>query len=178
LGTEATVLTMLNYLLLQYDEYAYATVVVAMLAYALFRMRQKSRSVQTEAFPEVAAQAHAEFQVTSQTPGKTQSSDPVAWWNHEDFPYSAPWWLRYPASIGVFAGSYWAFFEWDRKAGCVFGALLVVIGLGLIRELFFGVLLATLAGLALWAVGATVAALPVSIAIIIGAMIIAQAMRR
>jgi hypothetical protein len=169
---------MLSNLLLQYGEYAYGTAVVAVFAYALFRMRQKSKSVHTEAFPEVAAQAHAELQVTSQTPGKTQSSDPVAWWNHEDFPYSAPWWLRYPASISVFAGSYWAFFEWDKKAGWVFGALLVVIGIGLIRELFFGVLLATLAGLALWAVGAAVAALPVSVAIIIGAMIIAQAARR
>jgi len=169
---------MLSNLLLQYGEYAYATVIIAVLAYALFRMRQKSKSVQTEAFPEVAARADAELQFNSQTPGKTQSSDPVAWWNHEDFPYSAPWWLRYPASIGVFAGSYWAFFEWDNKAGWVFGALLVVIGLGLIREFFFGVLVAILAGLALWAVGAAVAALPVSVAIIIGAMIIAQAMRR
>jgi len=170
--------TMLSNLLLQYGEYAYATVVIAALAYALFRMRQKSKSVQTEAFPEVAAQPDTELQIHSQTPGKTQSSDPVAWWNNEDFPYSAPWWLRYPASIGVFAGSYWAFFEWDKKAGWVFGALLVVGGLGLIRELFLGVLVATLAGLALWAVGAAVAALPVSVAIIIGAMIIAQAMRR
>lgn len=163
---------------MQYGEYAYATVVIAVLAYALFSMRRKSKSVQTEAFPEVAAQADAELQITSQPTGKTESSDPVSWWNHEDIPYSAPWWLRYPASIGVFAGSYWAFFEWDKKAGWVFGALLVIIGLGLIRELFFGALLATVAGLVLWAVGAAVAVLPVSVAIIIGAMIIAQAMRR
>lgn len=45
------------------------------------------------------------------------------WWDEDDFPYNAPWWLRYPAS-------------------------------------------------------AAVAALPVSIAIIIGAMIIAQAIKR
>lgn len=171
-------ITMLSNLLSQYGEYGYATVIIAVLAYALFRVRQKSKSVQTDAFPEVAAQADAELQIISQTPGKTQSSDPVAWWNHEDFPYSAPWWLRYPASIGVFAGAHWAFFEWNKKAGWVLGTLLVVIGLGLIRELFLGILLATLAGLALWAVGAAVAALPVSVAIIIGAMIIAQAMRR
>jgi hypothetical protein len=169
---------MLTNFLLQYGEYAYATVFIAGLVYALFRMRQKRKSVQTEALPNIAAQTDAELQITLQATGETQSSDPVAWWNHEDVPYSAPWWLRYPASIGVFAGSYWAFFEWDKKAGWVFGALSVVIGLGLIRELFFGVLVAILAGLALWAVGAAVAALPVSVAIIIGAMIIAQAMRR
>ena len=81
-------------------------------------------------------------------------------------------------SIGVFAGSYWIFFDWDEKAGWVGGAFLVIIGLGLIRELFLGVLLATVVGLALWAVGSAVAALPVSLAIIIGAMIIAQALRR
>lgn len=170
---------MLSSILLQYGEYAYATVVIAVLAYALFRIRQKNKSVQTEAFPIAASQvADVEPQINSQTSGKTQIADPVAWWNHEDFPYSAPWWLRYPASIGVFACSYWAFFDWDKKVGWAFGALLVVIGLSLIRELFFGVLLATLAGLSLWAVGAAVAALPVSVAIIIGAMIIAQAMRR
>jgi hypothetical protein len=89
-----------------------------------------------------------------------------------------PWWLRYPASVGVFAGSYWAFFDWEKKAGWIFGVLLIIIGLGLVRELLLGVLIAVFAGLALWAIGATVAALPVSVAIIIGAMIIAQAMRR
>jgi len=103
---------------------------------------------------------------------------PVAWWNHEDFPYSAPWWLRYPASTAVFAVSYWAFFEWERKGGWVVGVLFAIIGLGLVRELFLGLLLALLAGLTLWALGAAVAALPVSIAILIGAIIIANAVRR
>ena len=103
---------------------------------------------------------------------------PVAWWNHEDFPYSAPWWLRYPASTTVFAVSYWALFEWDKKAGWVVGVLFAIIGLGLVRELFLGLLLAVIAGLVLWALGAAVAALPVSIAILIGAIIIANAVRR
>lgn len=102
----------------------------------------------------------------------------TAWWNHDDFPYSAPWWLRYPASISVFAASYWSFFEWETKAGWVLGVLLAIIGLGLVRELFLGALLALVVGLVLWAVGAAVAALPVGLAVIIGAMIIARAMRR
>ncbi|ESS73983.1 hypothetical protein MGMO_7c00020 [Methyloglobulus morosus KoM1] len=100
------------------------------------------------------------------------------WWNHEDFPYSAPWWFRYPASIVVFGASYFTAFEWDKKVGWIVGALLLIIGLGLIRELFIGILLATVAGLALWAMGAAVSALLVSAAIIIGAMIIATSMRR
>lgn len=103
---------------------------------------------------------------------------PAAWWNHEDFPYSAPWWLRYLASIAVFAVSYWAFFEWEKKAGWLVGVLFAIIGLGLVRELFFGILLALIAGLVLWALGAAVATLPVSVAILIGAIIIANAVRR
>lgn len=107
-----------------------------------------------------------------------QGQASVPWWNHEDFPYSAPWWLRYPASIGVFAASYWAFVEWGKKSGWILGVLLAIIGLGLVRELFFAALLAVIVGLVLWALGAAVVALPVGVAIIIGAMIIAQAMRR
>lgn len=102
----------------------------------------------------------------------------IPWWNHEDFPYSAPWWLRYPASIGIFAASYWCFFEWEKKAGWVVGVLLAIIGLGLAREVLIGAILAVVVGLVLWAVGAAVAALPVGVAIIIGAMIIARAIRR
>lgn len=106
------------------------------------------------------------------------ASAPQKWWDKDDFPYSAPWWLRYPTSAAVFYGSYWSFFEWERRAGWIFGPLLLIIGVGLARELLFGVIVAVVVGLILWALGAAVAALPVSIAIIIGAMIIAQAMRR
>jgi hypothetical protein len=171
---------MLNNALLQYGEYVYATVVVAALVYALFRVRAGSKSKQTGAPHDKAAavQVVPEPTIASQAKSESKSPDPAAWWNQEDFPYSAPWWLRYPASISVFAGSYWTFVEWDKKAGWIFGALLLIIGLGLVRELFLGALVAALAGLALWAVGAAVAALPVSVAIIIGAMIIAKAVRR
>ena len=109
---------------------------------------------------------------------RATSEKSAQWWNHEDFPYSAPWWLRYPASIAVFAGAYWAFFEWNKKASWILGVLLAIIALGLVRELFVAAIVAVLIGLALWAFGAAVAALPVSVAIIIGAMIIAQSARR
>ena len=100
------------------------------------------------------------------------------WWDHEDFPYSAPWWLRYPVSVVVFYVSYWAFFEWEKRAGWILGLLLLIIGVGLARELLFGFIAAALVGGILWALGAVVAVLPVSLAIIIGAVIIAQALRR
>ena len=100
------------------------------------------------------------------------------WWNEDDFPYNAPWWLRYPASAAVFYGAYWSFFEWEKKASWILGSFLLIIGLGLARELLIGVIVAIVVGLVLWAFGAAVAALPVSIAIIIGAMIIAQAIKR
>lgn len=56
--------------------------------------------------------------------------------------------------------------------------LLLVIGVGMVRELFLAVLAATFAALVLWFLGAAAAALPVSAAIIIGAMIIAVTLRR
>lgn len=163
---------MLSNILLQYGEYVYAAVVVAALAYTLLRLRARSKSKQA------IAQEPLEPLLVSKAKSDSTSADQVVWWNKEDFPYSAPWWFRYPVSIGVFGGSYWAFFEWDDKAGWIFGVLLAIIGLGLVRELFLSALVAALAGLALWAVGAAAAALPVSVAIIIGAMIIAQAVRR
>ena len=52
------------------------------------------------------------------------------------------------------------------------------IGLRLVRELTYGLLLAALAWLVLSVLGAAVAALPVSVAIIIDAMIIAESGRR
>lgn len=108
------------------------------------------------------------------------AADPIApqkWWDKDDFPYSAPWWLRYPTSAAILYGSYWSLFEWDKRAGWLFGPLLLIIGIGLARELLLGVLAAVVVGLVLWALGAAFAAIPVSIAIIIGAMIIAQSVK-
>jgi hypothetical protein len=92
--------------------------------------------------------------------------------------FDAKWWVRYPISLIFFAGSYYCAFELERRLGWLFALLLLLGGLGLIRELFVALLLAALAGGLLWAAGAAVAALPVSAAIIIGAMIIAQSLRR
>ena len=92
--------------------------------------------------------------------------------------FNARWWIRYPVSLIFFAGAYYCAFEWDRRLGWLFALLLLVGGIGLVRELFAGFLVALVVGGILWAVGAAVAALPVSAAIIIGAMIIAQSIRR
>lgn len=165
---------------MQYGEYAYAAVVIAALIYVLLRIRKGGASTQAGSTRDAMeiSQASMELPTVSRAKGGDDLPDPAPWWDQEDFPYSAPWWLRYPASIAVFAGSYWAFFEWDKKAGWILGALLTIIGLGLVRELFVGALIAVFAGLVLWAFGAAVAALPVSVAIIIGAMIIAQSVSR
>ncbi len=106
---------------------------------------------------------------------------------------------RYPASIAVFAVSYWAFFEWEKKAGkvgLVVGVFFAIIGLGLVRELFlgilklflgiwgvvelfgWGILLVFIARYVFLPLCAAVAVLPVSVAILIGAIIIANAVRR
>jgi len=111
-------------------------------------------------------------------PKNPQVVGPLGREDSDDFPYSAPWWLRYPASVAVFYGAYWSYMEWEKQAGWIIGTLLLIIGIGLARELLFGVIAAVIVGLVLWGLGAAVAALPVSLAIIIGAMIIAQAMKR
>lgn len=166
--------------LLQYGVFVYAAAVIALLVYALIRLNSKSKSTQAGATREeaVIAEETTALPIVSQASMESGVPEPVAWWNDDDFPYSAPWWLRYPTSIGVFAVSYWAFFDLDKSASWIIGVLFAIIGLALVRELFFGAVIAVFAGLALWWVGAAVAALPVSVAIIIGAMIIAQTMRR
>jgi hypothetical protein len=126
---------------------------------------------------EVAPEVQKPASTTSVRPADPQS--PQKWWQREDFPMSAPWWVRYPLSAAFFYGSYWSFFEWDRRlAGWVFGPLLLIGGMGLARELIVGILVAAAVGIGLWAIGAAFAALPVSAAIIIGAIIIAQAVKR
>jgi hypothetical protein len=126
------------------------------------------KSAQSEAIP-VATHQIAEEQ---------SSSKKVAWWNDENFPYSAPWWLRYPFSTLVFYGAYYTTLEWNARGHWVAGILLFIIGLGLVRELFFGLLLAAATWFLLSVMGAAIAALPISVAIIIGAMIIANSNQR
>ena len=169
-----------NDTLLQYSEYLYAAVIIAVLIYILFRIGKRAGSANKEITPDkpVTPETNMEPPIAEPAQRNILSPDPRPWWDQEDFPYSAPWWFRYPASICVFAGSYWAFFEWGEKAGWILGGLLSIIGLGLVRELLIGALIAAAVGGVLWMFGAAFAALPVSAAIIIGAMIIAQAVRR
>ena len=97
----------------------------------------------------------------------------------DNFPYDAPWWFRYPVGLLVLGGAWYCAFEWQstKWGHWIVAGLLAVIAVGLMRELLFGLILATVAGLVLWGIGGALAALPVSVAIIIGAMIIASKMR-
>jgi len=163
---------------LHYGELVYAAAIVCVLVYIWFRLRRKSHQLRAPSHEDAIPNDDQEPRIDNLSLTRAVNENSAQWWSHEDFPYSAPWWLRYPASITVFSGSYWAFFEWDKKASWIFGVLLAIIALGLVRELFVAAIVAALTGLALWAFGAAVAALPVSVAIIIGAMIIAQSVRR
>ncbi|MFH0134270.1 hypothetical protein ACGLHS_28950 [Variovorax sp. VaC1] len=98
---------------------------------------------------------------------------------YDAFPYDAPWWLRYPLGVAALGGAWYCAFEWQttRWAHWLLAGMFAFMALGLLRELFLGIMVAALVGLALWAFGAAFAALPVSVAIIIGAMIIASRMR-
>ncbi|MEJ8815197.1 hypothetical protein WKW77_29290 [Variovorax ureilyticus] len=102
--------------------------------------------------------------------------------NPDDFPFSAPWWVRYPLGALVMYGAWYCAFEWQSTqiplAHWIFAGMLAIISLGLVRELFLGILVAVVVGLLLWAGGAAIAALPVSVAVIIGALIIAGAMKK
>lgn len=110
------------------------------------------------------------------TPGNGSDGSQVKpWWRADDFPYSAPWWLRYPAGAGLLYAAFAFGFLSDRNAGWMIGVMFSIIVIGLLRELILGLFLAVLVGSLLWAIGAAIAALPVSVAIIIGAMIIANA---
>jgi hypothetical protein len=164
--------------ILQYGEFIYAAAVICVLVCLWIYIRLKVPHPGEPSDKDVSHNDDPKLRIADLALTKRPSEDAAQWWNHEDFPYSAPFWLRYPVSIAVFAVSHWAFFEWEKKAGWVVGVLVAIMGLGLVRELFFGILLALIAGLVLWALGAAVAALPVSVAILIGAIIIANAVRR
>jgi hypothetical protein len=119
------------------------------------------------------------LQVAEQTPNTAPAAGrPIPWWDHEDFPFSAPWWLRYPVGFGCVFGAYYLAFDWAHRLHWLASGFLALVALAFLRELFFGLVLAAIAGLVLWALGAAVVALPVSVAIIIGAVIIANAVRR
>ena len=115
-------------------------------------------------------------EVVEELPKSEQPAQRVS--DEPDPLFDAEWWVRYPVSLLFFAGAYYCALEWEHRFGWLFAVLLLIGGLGLIRELFVALLVALVAGGLLWAVGAAFAALPVSAAIIIGAMIIAQGLRR
>jgi hypothetical protein len=104
---------------------------------------------------------------------------PAAQVPEDNFPYDAPWWLRYPTGLLVLGGAWYCAFEWQstKWGDWIVAGMLAFIAVGLMRELLFGLILAAVAGLLLWGIGGALAALPASVAIIVGAMIIASKMR-
>lgn len=111
----------------------------------------------------------------------TYWTHPDRWWNADGDLYDVPWWARYPAGLLVGYGAWWAISEWDTKkliAPWAICTMLSIIALGLMREVILCVIAAAIVGGLLWAAGAAVAALPVSVAIIIGALIVAAAVSK
>ena len=86
--------------------------------------------------------------------------------------------VRYPLAALVLWFAYYVSQEWTDRRSWIIVLAAACCGLCLARELFGWVLgLAVVGGIA-WALFAGVAALPVSAAIVIGALIIASAMRK
>jgi hypothetical protein len=87
-------------------------------------------------------------------------------------------WARYPAAAALLYGSYYfAFVDTSKNAGTAALALLVLACL-CAYEAAVAVLVVSLVMAIGWALFAGVSAIPVSVAIIVGALIIAAALRR
>lgn len=103
---------------------------------------------------------------------------PPPWWHGEDGFFNAPWWFRYPAAIAAAAlSAYLINTEYAQKnefRQWIVGILGGIYVIGWAREL---AILALVCGLVWWAISA-VQAMPVNVAILVGALIIAAAVSR
>lgn len=95
----------------------------------------------------------------------------------DNWPFEEPWWIRYPIAIGVVWLGYFCAFEWSNKLGWIAAALLWFIAAGLAREALLWVIGLGALALVGWGLMAGVAALPISLAIVLGAVIIALAIQ-
>jgi hypothetical protein len=96
----------------------------------------------------------------------------------DDWLITAKWWVRYPMAIGLAAVGWYFAFGLEKKWGWVIAVLFWFGAAGLMREVFLFALGAGLLVLIVWVLGVGIAALPISAAIIIGAVIIAVAVKR
>lgn len=106
-----------------------------------------------------------------QTSHDTSEKQPIA----DNWPFDERWWIRYPIALCVSWLGYFCAFEWTHKLNLIAAAFLWFIAAALAREVLlwtigFGVL-----ALVVWGLWAGIASLPISLAIVLGAMIIAFA---
>ena len=98
--------------------------------------------------------------------------------DEDDWLYTAKWWVRYPLALGLIALGWYFAFGFESKFGWIMTVLGWLGAAGLMREYSLFTLGAGVLVLIVWLLGIGVAALPVSAAIIIGAVIIAVAVKR
>lgn len=98
--------------------------------------------------------------------------------DEDDWLYTAKWWVRYPLALGMVALGWYFASGLELKLGWIMTVLCWFVAAGLMREVFLFTLGAGVLVLIVWALGIGIAALPVSAAIIIGAVIIAVAVKR
>ena len=106
----------------------------------------------------------------SGSPASEPDSESVSWWNDEDFPYSAPWWVRYPLVGLIGWGVRYCCNNFDGLGLWTVLILAFFATLALARE----VALAAIVGGIVWAIWGVFAAVPTGAAIIIAALIIAN----
>lgn len=93
----------------------------------------------------------------------------------DSWPMDERWWVRYPlACLAAWAG-YFCAFEWNGNLHWIAAALMWFMAAGLARELLLWAIGFGVVALVVWGVSAGIAALPISLAIVLGAMIIAFA---
>lgn len=86
--------------------------------------------------------------------------------------------VRYPLAASVLWFAYYVSQEWTDRRSWIVVVASMCWGLWLARELFVWILGAAVVGGIAWAIFAGVAALPVSAAIVIGALIIASSLKK
>jgi hypothetical protein len=108
-------------------------------------------------------------------PKESTPKVPAPWWHGEDGFFDAPWWFRYPAALAVAAlFAYFFNAKGSELARWVLGIVVGFYVIALAREL---AILALICGVVWWAASA-VQEMPVNVAIVVGALIIAAAVSR